>query len=157
MWYESGAHFNEDRTKRYLLWRLWDNTLPLLMVDCLNPSVADETKNDPTVSRMVNYAMSCGYGGLYLCNLFPIKSTNPKLLFKSNPVDKYNDGVVLETRGKVETCIVAWGNHGLINGHGKKMAELLAPVKCFKVTKKGMPQHPLYLPKNIGLIDYKGG
>lgn len=158
MWYKSGAQFNEDRTKRYLLWRIWDDEKPLLMMVCLNPSTANEVENDNTVTRCINFAKSHSYGGLYLGNLFPIRSTDPSLLYDlADPRDDCNDKILIETRMMVDFCIIAWGNHGLINGHGKKMAELLAPVKCFRITKQGMPQHPLYLPKNIGLIDYKGG
>ena len=47
----SGACFSNDRIYRYSLWRRWDNG-PTLNFICLNPSTADETRNDPTVTRL---------------------------------------------------------------------------------------------------------
>lgn len=152
-----GACFNDKRTERYSLWRIWDNNKPLLLFVCLNPSTADESNNDPTVTRCMNYAAVHEYGGLYVCNLFPLMSTDPKALYKVDPYSKHNEGIVLTIRQElVDDCIVAWGNHGMIGGHGIRMANLLSPVKCFGVNKSGMPKHPLYLPKSTPLINYKG-
>ena len=45
----SGADFSPCRKYRYKLWRIWDETLPLAMFIGLNPSTADEVKDDNTV------------------------------------------------------------------------------------------------------------
>jgi hypothetical protein len=52
----SEARFPSCRTWRYTLHRVWDEGRGLLMVIGLNPSTADEVKNDPTVTRCINYA-----------------------------------------------------------------------------------------------------
>jgi hypothetical protein len=35
------------------------------MIIGLNPSIADETKNDPTIIRCIDFAKTWGYGGSY--------------------------------------------------------------------------------------------
>ena len=43
---------------------------PLILFIGLNPSTADETKNDPTIRRCINFAKDWGYGGVMIANLF---------------------------------------------------------------------------------------
>ncbi len=47
----------------------------------LNPSIADETIDDPTITRCINYAKAWGYGTLLMTNLFAFRSTYPKDIF----------------------------------------------------------------------------
>src|SRR5258706_15313834 len=77
----SGARFSKDRTRRRLLWRAWDNSLPLCNFICLNPSDADEEKNDQSVRKMLGFAGRMGAGSLAVTNLFDLRSTNPKALY----------------------------------------------------------------------------
>jgi len=57
---------------------------------------------------------------------------------------------------QADRVVVAWGNHGSLLNRDKQVLKLLKDiqVKCFKVTSKGQPAHPLYQPKDIVLIDY---
>lgn len=152
----NGALFNEDRTERYLLWRIWDTDKPLLLVVCLNPSTANEYKNDATISRCVNYSKANGYGGLYFCNLFPIRSTDPKVLYKGDPYSLRNEQEVLKIRANITDCVVAWGTHGNINDYGKRMASLLAPLKCFGINNDGTPKHPCrFLRDSTPMVSYE--
>ena len=50
-----GATFSADRRYRYRLWRHW-SCGPVLLVIGLNPSTADETRNDATIRRCIGYA-----------------------------------------------------------------------------------------------------
>ena len=59
---KTDAFFSPDRLHRYALWRTWDESKPTAMFVCLNPSTADEVKNDPTVTRCIRYARDWGYG-----------------------------------------------------------------------------------------------
>lgn len=57
---DSGAIFSPCREYRYKLWRTWDaSKLPLNVIG-LNPSTADETKNDPTIRRCIQFAIDWG-------------------------------------------------------------------------------------------------
>ena len=53
---KSSALFSECRTYRYALWRVWDESLDSILFIGLNPSTADESHNDPTISRCINFA-----------------------------------------------------------------------------------------------------
>ena len=79
--------FNETRTHRYTLWRTWDSSLPYCQFIGLNPSTADETKDDPTVRRCIAFSKMWGYGALCMTNLFGFRSTDPAgLLTVEDPV-----------------------------------------------------------------------
>ena len=53
---------------------------PLILFIGLNPSTADETKNDPTIRRCINFAKDWGYGGVMIANLFAFRSTSPEIM-----------------------------------------------------------------------------
>ena len=46
----------------------------------LNPSRADGSVNDPTITRCINFAKSWGYGRLEVVNLFAYRTPKPSLL-----------------------------------------------------------------------------
>jgi hypothetical protein len=76
----AGAKFNDARTHRQRLWRVWDGTRPDLIVIGMNPSQADETDNDPTVERCQRRARLRGYGGLIMLNMQDIIETDSRKL-----------------------------------------------------------------------------
>ncbi len=63
-------------------WRIWDES-KLCDVLGLNPSTADETEDDPTIRRCINFAKTWGYGGLCMTNLFAYRATQPRRHEKS--------------------------------------------------------------------------
>lgn len=72
------ASFSPCRKHRFELSRVWDASLPKLMVIGLNPSTADETEDDPTIRRCMAFARRERLGGLLMVNMFSLRSTNPK-------------------------------------------------------------------------------
>ena len=78
-----GAIFSEDRKYRYALWRVWNPTLQYLLMVGLNPSIAGEFVDDPTVTRHMSRAYKNGFGGLIHGNLYALISTNPKALLNN--------------------------------------------------------------------------
>jgi hypothetical protein len=80
----SGAKFNSDRTRRRLLWRTWcshGSQAVYCCFICLNPSTADEKKNDHSVTKMIGFATRLGCTGLLVANLFDTCTTFPKELY----------------------------------------------------------------------------
>ena len=88
----SDAFFSKDRIYRYALWRIWDYDLPKVLFIGLNPSTADEFKNDPTIRRCMRYSYDWGYGGYIMGNIFGYRSTDPRNLKKvKDPIGLDND------------------------------------------------------------------
>lgn len=59
----STAVFSACRKYRYSLHRTWDRENRKCMFIGLNPSIADEVVDDPTIRRCIRYAKEWGYGG----------------------------------------------------------------------------------------------
>lgn len=125
----------------------------------LNPSTANETDNDPTVTRCIGFAHREGCGGLMLLNLFAYRATSPKALKTvQDPVGPDNNESILSICHNQDRVIVAWGNHGQYCGRDRiiynKLKVYPAQLKCFGLTNQGQPRHPLYLRKNTPLIPF---
>ena len=157
------AVFSEDKKYRYVLRRTWKTGRGMVAFIGLNPSTATETSNDPTVSRCIDFAKRWGFSGMYMLNLFGLRSTNPTLLYEvRDPVGIDNDRYIFETLGDVRLIVACWGNHGDLHNRSEEFYDLLRwkgfDLKCFKVTRKGEPIHPLYIKKNQQLQKYiRGG
>lgn len=154
---ERGADFSECRTYRYLLWRIWDTDGSPLNVIGLNPSTADETIDDPTIRRCIDFAKRWGYGSLVMTNLFAYRSTDPQgLLSVDDPVGPDNDEALRLAAWRAGLTVAAWGAHRLAVTRSGAVSKLLhwMPVECFGLTKDGAPKHPLYLPKSTTPVPY---
>lgn len=142
---KNSASFSRCRQYRYALWRTWDATKAYVMFIGLNPSTADETINDPTVRRCINYAKSWGYGGVCIGNLFAYRATDPELMKAvEDPVGSQNNGWLKKLSDQAVLVVAAWGNHGTYLGRSRQVRELLPDMYCLKVNKSGEPAHPLY-------------
>ncbi len=155
-----GAIFSRDRQHRYVLWRRWTDSRRMIAFIGLNPSTADEVRNDPTVTRCINYAKAWGYGGMYMLNAFAFRATDPRNMKRCDyPVGPHNDGFILDYVRRAKAVVVCWGVHGAFQGRSAALARLLrgVPVCCFGVTKSGEPKHPLYLSKTTKTIPWVPG
>jgi hypothetical protein len=158
---DSGALFSECRTWRYHLWRTWDRSRPRFVVIGLNPSTADETRNDPTIRRCIGFAQRVGCGSLHMVNLFGYRSTDPKgLLDVGDPVGPDNDEtirlVAAAGLGPLPTVVAAWGTHGKLRDRDRAVVAAVPNLLCFGTNADGTPKHPLYLPNSAPLVVYRG-
>lgn len=64
------AIFNDDGTKRYLLNKTWNETLPKLTIIMLAPIEASGVALDTTTQLCLNNASRLGYGSIAIVNLF---------------------------------------------------------------------------------------
>lgn len=145
-----GATFSPDRRYRWSLYRIWQPRAPLVCYVLLNPSTADETRNDPTVARCQVRALNAGYGGLLVVNIFAWRSTNPAELYQvADPVGVANDRAILTAVRKSELVVCGWGKHGALLDRGKKVVELIRSTgrvpHALRINSDGSPEHPLYL------------
>lgn len=156
---EMAAEFSGDMVYRYTLTREWfphdDDPLSCLFV-CLNPSTADENKDDPTVRRCIGFARKLGYSKLTVCNIFALRSTDPKVLYEhADPVGPKNDEHIAEEAARHELVIAAWGNHGRHRHRSSHVMALLrehAPdgyVHVLGLNSTTEPKHPLYLSADL--------
>lgn len=152
---QSGADFSECGTYRYALWREWGDG-PAVNFVMLNPSTADAEKDDPTIRRCIGFAKGWGFDRLVVTNLFALRSSDPKVLYRhESPIGPDNDSVLLARAAGAHWIVFAWGAHVGVE-RGVRVAEMLRGFHpgCLGRTKDGCPRHPLYLPKNAALEPY---
>lgn len=166
VWSPTPPIFSEDRVYRYVLSR--QLVSPMFSFDLgtqatdlgtinfimLNPSTADEFKNDPTIERCCRRAKALGYSTLVVTNLFAFRSTDPRrLLSVVDPVGPFNDQHISEQARAANMVIVAWGTHGQLLNRGGVVRRLLRSLDvkpyALAVTKDGAPRHPLYVPYDV--------
>ncbi|MCP3872135.1 MAG: DUF1643 domain-containing protein [Desulfobacteraceae bacterium] len=148
----STAKFSPNRVHRYALWRRWDESGKIAMFIGLNPSTADEVKNDPTVTRCINYAKRWGYGGMIMSNIFAFRATDPKVMKAANdPVGSKNDKWLLKLAMEANIIMAVWGNHGEFMDRGNAVLSLFEGIElhCLAMNKTGHPKHPLYCKNSL--------
>ncbi|MBY0439350.1 MAG: DUF1643 domain-containing protein [Burkholderiales bacterium] len=157
----AGAAFSRDRQYRYRLWRHWDLSRPPLLMIMLNPSTADEERNDPTVERCERRARANGFGGLLVANIFALRSTDPKALYvHPSPVGRQNDAAILAMAREAGRVVCAWGVHGALHDRGLRVASRLRQagltLGVLGLTRDGHPRHPLYMASATEVVQWDG-
>lgn len=149
-----GAVFDIAHQYRYLLWRRWNTAQPMLGFIMLNPSRANAGADDPTSTRCNNRAISLGYGGVLVANLFAYRATDPRQMKMMNdPVGRWNDDAIRFALAQAGMVIAAWGQDGR---HRDRQLDVIAIAQEHKVrlhhlglTKDGLPRHPLYISRDM--------
>ena len=154
------AIFSDDYKHRYLLRRNLKQPGDKILFIMLNPSTADENKDDNTVRRCRLYAIDWGYAWMEVTNIFAIRSTDPKALYEDeDPVGHDNDYMIDQAVQRADKVICAWGSHG--DNFPDRVSSILEIVSRHKIphalafTKSGQPRHPLYLAKSLKPIKMK--
>lgn len=144
------ATFSPCRTYRYTLWREWLLGEGYAMIVGLNPSTADETVNDPTVRRCMEFAKAWGFRGLCMTNVFAFRATLPADMKRAtDPVGPDNDRALLASAQSAGVVVAAWGTHGAYRQRDVEVCALLPHLHALQITKHGCPNHPLYLKKTL--------
>lgn len=144
----NGAELSSCRRYRYALWRTWDDTRPRVMFIGLNPSTADETADDPTLRRTMDFARRWGFGGVGNGNLFAFRATNPKdMMAAEDPVGPENDAWLRRLAEEAGLVVAAWGNGGPFLDRSGVVRRLLPDLHVLKLNASGEPAHPLYQRK----------
>lgn len=157
---DAGATFSPCRRYRYALWRRWNSDRKMAMWLMLNPSIADETRLDPTLRRCRGFSEREGCGGMVVANLFALVSTDPRGLNKvDDPIGPDNDATIsalLTGRHSAVdgelAVICGWGFYPLARSRAPAIAEIITSAGhqawCLGQTNSGAPLHPLYLAKS---------
>ena len=147
---QSSALFSDCERYRYLLTRVWNAEGRRVLFIMLNPSTADEIKNDPTVERCERRARALGFGSFRVCNIFAYRATDPRVMrAETDPIGPENDDAIKESCGWADQVICAWGTHGAHLDRGTAVSELvranLDTAYHLGLSKAGHPKHPLYI------------
>ncbi len=151
---DNGAIFSDDGKYRFVLWRIWNQDLPLVMFIGLNPSTANSNTDDPTIRRIKSFVKVWRYGGFYMLNLYTFISAYPEKLKECHdPVWKADD-YLKQYSTKVNKIIFAWGNFPVIEERAKQVIKMFPEAEVLGLNKNGTPKHPLYLKSNIKPFKY---
>lgn len=157
----STARFSPCRTWRYTLTRTWDIVKPAMCVIGLNPSTADETRDDATIRRCIGFAKRESFGGLVMTNLFGFRSTAPEgLLTVDDPIGPENLAAIRAASADAAIVVAAWGSHKklgiLVQAQATAVRAMLrkegVALRCFGVNGDGQPRHPLYLANETPIV-----
>jgi hypothetical protein len=158
---QSDAAISACGRYRYSLSRRWDDDplKPLVGWIMLNPSTANHTVDDPTIRRCMGFAKAWGFAGITVRNLFALRATDPRELYKSDdPIGPENDKSIIEMMGECQSFVAAWGVHGAMLDRDKAVLKMFAErgkqVHCIGLTKDSFPKHPLYVAGNAELVPY---
>jgi hypothetical protein len=157
----TGATFSPCGFYRFALWREWDATRPTVVFCGLNPSTADATKDDPTIRRELGFARDWGFGRLVKVNAYGWRSTDPKAMLSADePIGPGNLETVVRCASAAALFVAAWGNN-IRERDAFALRTLLrqagVTIHVLRLTGKGNPEHPLYLPRNLRPVTWPGG
>jgi hypothetical protein len=167
------AVFSNDHVYRYVLTREFGPGPAVVWIG-LNPSTADESKDDPTIRRIIGYSRREGFGRLIMLNLYGLRSTDPHgLMAVGDPCGPALVTHALRYCANVDDVVVAWGawwkqrEHALIESPLRKLmvntatiAEALGRgearwrIRCLGTTASGEPRHPLYVHRETPMVDW---
>lgn len=115
---KSESVFNDERTHRFLLKRIWDKNKPLVTVVMLNPSLSDNIINDLTTNLCVNnVARLESYGGVQIVNLYSLLTSKLSFRWSSDEEinDPQNDEYIKQAVEDCEIAVLAWGRASATN------------------------------------------
>lgn len=149
------AEFSTCRTYRYALWRTWDDARGKVLFIGLNPSTADEARDDHTIKRCLSYAQQWGYGGIMMGNLFAYCSPFPQEMRQYNePIGPENDVWLQRLNQQADIVVAMWGNAGTFGQRASAVTHMFPHLLCLRLTRAGQPHHTRGLPDGIKPIPY---
>ena len=152
--------YEYDKKNRYLFGEEGKKNLICVGV---NPSVAEPGKLDPTSRAVKNRALSLGYDGWIIINIYPQRATKPTDLKREIDEDAHTINIryVKSILGKSD---IIWGAWGSSINRRKYLRECMVDVCSILVDKTwitlgprsidGHPHHPLYLSNDIDPDDF---
>lgn len=177
----SSAAISADQKYRYALVRHWGSDLdwthactnepraPRVVWVMLNPSVADDEIDDPTIRKCIGFSRRWGYESMFVINLFALRATYPEELKRAtDPFGPSNPTHIAFALKHAKTygdlVVFAWGNHGKLFSASEELKRVLrrhdlyplyAPPMCLGLTRSGQPKHPLMLPYRTELETFR--
>lgn len=157
------ARLSPDGMYRYELVRMWGTGRRHILWLMLNPSIADDTIDDPTIRRCIGFTSDWGYDAFTVVNLYAFRSTSPlRLRHAADPVGPENWRSIRMAAAHAQLIICAWGHAGpqpdrpaaVVNdlvAHGFKDR-----LRRLGTRKNGQPRHPLMLKAALRPMPFWG-
>ena len=157
---ENECSFSPDRRHRYSLIHRINPLLgdSLILWIGLNPSTADESQLDPTLTRIRSFSEREGFHGFWMANLFGLRTPYPKeMMAAADPVGPGNDASLQLAAKRCERIVAAWGAIGEFQSRAEAVANLFPgrELWCLGTTKDGHPRHPLYVNGRQQLVRWR--
>ena len=119
--------YNDDKTHRFLLKKVWDTTLPSAGIIMLSPSSSNEISQDMTTTYIVNRLHDLGYGSVSILNIYSKINTDELESIADN------DDFIIKSAQKDDIFIIAWGKGNQNNKSVmKRQCEVLAMLKPYE-------------------------
>lgn len=139
----------------------------LLLWVMLNPSTADEVKDDPTIRKCKGFAKRWGFAWFRVVNLFALRATKPVDLWQAQAqgydvVGPSNNLEIITGAEESSAVCVAWGRVPK-QAHARRdeVLELLWGAQKVRellsvgVNMDGSPMHPLMAPYTNNPVQWK--
>jgi hypothetical protein len=140
------SRFSRCHRYRYYLSHRWSDGERCVFIG-LNPSTATSKEDDATVRKCASFALSWGYSGFELINLFALRSRDPSELIRHpEPIGPTNNRWIKRILSDDKLLVACWGNGGALFQRGEFVRGMHGHLHCLGTTKSGQPKHPLYLP-----------
>jgi hypothetical protein len=127
----------------------------------MNPSTADASFNDPTITREWGFSAREGYQGFVKVNVGDYRATSPAMLSDPGVIacSPANLPLILQEAAQADRVVVCFGKVPKpLVPMAKQVVEALraaqVPLWCFGTNQDGSPKHTLYLRGDTPLIPY---
>lgn len=145
---------------RVELARRWTEKGPVAAVIGCNPSVADETKDDPTCRWWINWFRENGFAAFRALNLYPFVTSSPAECRQLANWHETNDwhardqidrnlSEIVKIAKEVDQVFVCWGAIAWDDGWVDHVVEEIQsgvapypPLWCWGFNLDGSPRHP---------------
>jgi hypothetical protein len=150
------GRFHEPGNYRYRLIQRWDSG-PMMGWLLMNPSIANDEKDDKTVVRCRNYARAWGFGAMEIVNVAAHVATHSKDLAQvADPIGSDNRSYIIMMALHSELIVAAYGQPAFpaLRAEGLKACKLILDntmrkLHVLELSQNGTPKHPLYLAADL--------
>lgn len=157
------AIFSECGLYRYLLVHDFGGSGPVISLGMVNPSEADGTKNDPTMTRVDGFAQRMGASKVMVWNEFALIDKDVRALRSAvDPIGPDNDAYIAQAIHGADIHIVAWGPLSKLpkplRNRWRSVVDVLlaagAKPMCWGTAQDGQPRHPLMVAYSTPLVPW---
>jgi hypothetical protein len=144
--------FSSCRRYRYSLRRKINDASSVCLWVMANPSIADEFRLDPTLTRCADYTERWGYGEMRVVNVRAWVETDSSKLPPDDIAIGFDNGFhIIKNAIASQLIVCGWGKLG--GTAGLRALQLLRDEgfkpHALKLNQDGSPQHPLYLKSSL--------